>query len=123
LNPQPTDSELADIHASNRRIDEDPDIRQHDSELRAVTADRYLDLLSGYTKAPLTGRLLKIGLELGEFATRATARGLSVVEIEYPFVATNGDTGEFNKLLAAGERFDFVVFADVLEHLRNPREF
>lgn len=123
LNPQPTDSELADIHASNRRIDEDPDIRQHDGELRTVTADRYLDLLAAYTKAPLTGRLLKVGPELGEFAACATARGLTVVEIEYPLVAADGDAGEPDRLLSAGERFDFVAFADVLEHLRDPRTF
>jgi SAM-dependent methyltransferase len=124
LNPQPTDQELRAIYGASRRIGEDPDIHRHASELRSFTADHYLDLLAEYVGVPLAGRLLKIGSAFGEFVTRAETRGLSVKGVEYPLPAQGepqGNAGEFSNLLASGERFDFVVFTDVLEHVRDPR--
>lgn len=123
LNPQPTEQELGAISAVNPSIAEDPDIQLHMSELKTVTADRYLDLLAEYVRAPVSGRLLKIGPEFGEFVTQAKTRGLAVREVGYPGLAAQVKADEFNKLLAAGERFDYVMFTDVLEHVRDPRMF
>jgi SAM-dependent methyltransferase len=127
LNPQPTEQELADIYAANRQAG-DPDARQHASELRSVTADRYLDLLARYIRGPVSGSLLQIGVGFDEFAARAKARGLTVKQIEYPLVSAQGKhhmagADQFNKLITSAERFNFVVFADVLEHVRDPRIF
>jgi SAM-dependent methyltransferase len=69
----------------------------------------------------LSGSLLRIGPQSDEFMARAVARGLVVREIDYP--AGDATAAEFSGLLAAGERFDFVVFADVLERARDPRLF
>jgi SAM-dependent methyltransferase len=128
LNPQPTDQELSDRVAASHRIGDYSELHRHAGELRAASADHYLDLLAAYVGAPLTGRLLKIGSDLQEFVTRAAARGLSVKGIEYPIVAQRDRHGnltpdEFTNFLVSGERFDFVVFADVLEHVRDPRLF
>lgn len=112
LNPQPTDQELAGLYAAKRHAGDDPDLELHASELRNLTADRYLDLLARYAGAPLSGRLLKIGPDFGEFTAKARARGLDVKEI-----------ADESALPSAGAGFDFVMFADILEHVRDPRLF
>jgi 2-polyprenyl-3-methyl-5-hydroxy-6-metoxy-1,4-benzoquinol methylase len=84
LNPQPTDQELADIYGPNYfAFSGDPDGQTHASELKARTADYYLDLLESYTGGPLAGRLLEVGCGHGDFLMRAAARGLSVTGVEY----------------------------------------
>jgi SAM-dependent methyltransferase len=123
IHPQPTDQELEELNLASRRS-EDPELQQHASELRNRTVDYFLDMLAAYAGAPLTGRLLKIGPELSEFTSRARARGLTIHEAEYPVLAAQPQRqDEIGKLLAAGERFDFVVYADILEHVRDPQLF
>jgi len=135
LNPQPTDQEMADIYGHNCfAFSDDPDGQAHASELKSQTADHYLDLLESYAGTPLTGHLLEVGCGHGDFLARAAARGLSVTGVEssvhFAEVARNklggrGKVvcGDITQMLASGERFDFIVFADVLEHVRNPREY
>ncbi|MBI3774084.1 MAG: glycosyltransferase [Gammaproteobacteria bacterium] len=135
LNPQPTDAELAAIYGPNYfAFSDDPDGQLHASELKSQTADHYLDLLESYTKAPLTGHLLEVGCGHGDFLSRAVARGLSVTGVEYSphavqiaatKLGTHGQVlcGEVGQLLAVGARFDFIMFSDVLEHVRDPRAF
>lgn len=135
LNPQPTDQELAKIYSANYFIALDDDNGQsHSAALKAGTADQYLNLLGTYCEKPLQGRLLEIGCGQGDFLARAAMKGLSVTGIEYSAhaaeiaakkVGPQGKIicGEITQLLNSGEQFDYIVFADVLEHVRNPREF
>jgi SAM-dependent methyltransferase len=135
LNPQPTDSELAKIYNSNYFIfNSDVTGQLHVAKLKSSTADRYLDLLESYVGGPLNGNLLEIGCGHGDFLTRAADRGLTVTGVEYSQhavdIAANkigkrGQVicGEINDVVARGGRYDFIVFADVLEHVRDPEEF
>ena len=135
LNPQPTDQDLANIYDSNYFVfGDDADGQRHSSELKSSTADHYLDLLEAYTGGPLSGRLLEIGCGHGDFLVRAAARGLCVTGVEYSEhaveIASNkvgrlGQVmhGEIKQVLSLGERYDFIVFADMLEHVRDPRGF
>lgn len=133
LNPQPTDEELGQIYSKNYFIMLDEN-RSHVTKLKSGTADTYLDLIENYTESPLKGRLLEIGCGHGDFLAKAADRGLDVTGIEYSSHAVNiaatklghrGQVfcGEIDQLIAAKECFDYIVFADVLEHVRNPREF
>lgn len=135
LNPQPTDSELAEIYGNNYFVlsEREEDIK-HVSFLKSRTADYYLDLLESYTNGPLKGRLLEIGCGHGDFLARAEARGLNVTGLEYSAhacgvaegkISDQGKIicGEIDHLCDSDEKFDYIIFADVLEHVRYPRDF
>ena len=136
LNPQPTDSELAAIYnehyflATNNKDEE----KLHSATLKSSTANRYLDALEYYVNKPLTGSLLEVGCGHGDFLVQAAARGLSVFGVEYSAdavdivskkIGSQGNIvcGEIINLLESEQRFDYIVFADVLEHVRDPRQF
>jgi SAM-dependent methyltransferase len=134
LNPQPSNEELAAIYDAHYFLLNENDGQSHVSLLKANTADRYLALLQSYVGAPLTGDLLEIGCGHGDFLIRAAEKGLSVTGIEYSahsaqIAATKlgkqGTVlcGEIDQLLHSEKRFDYIVFADVLEHVRDPRQF
>jgi SAM-dependent methyltransferase len=135
LNPQPSDGELAKIYSTDYFLmQENSHSISHVSALKSNTADRYLDLLEAYVRAPLQGSLLEIGYGNGDFLVRAAARGLAVTGIEQSphAMKTTIDKlgsqgrvicGEMTQLLESEERFDYIVLSDVLEHVRNPREF
>jgi len=135
LNPQPTDRELTEIYGPDYfPFSDDPEGQSHTSELKSWTADHYLDLLASYTGTPLTGHLLEVGCGNGDFLVRAAARGLSVTGVDRSahFVETASGKlgnrgrvicGDIGQVLASGTRFNFVVFTDVLEHVRDPRAF
>jgi len=135
LNPQPSDEELARIYGSAYfAFSGDSDGQLHASSLKASSADYYLDLIEAYAGSRLSGRLLEIGCGHGDFLAQAAARGLSVTGIEVSpgaaqvAAAEAGArcriiSGDIKQLIAQGETFEYVVFADVLEHVRNPREF
>lgn len=135
LNPQPTDEELAHIYGPGYfPFSDDVEGQTHASELKSRTADYYLDLLESYVGKPLTGSLLEVGCGTGDLLVRAAARGLSVMGVEYSphfvDVASRklGDRGrvirgEIGQLSASEQHFDFILFTDVLEHVRDPRTF
>jgi SAM-dependent methyltransferase len=136
LNPQPSDQELAKIYSENYFLtsDDDAEGQSHVSALKSSTAERYLNLLENYAGAPLKGTLLEIGCGYGDFLAKAAEKGLTVTGVEYSSHATKiaadklgnrGEviTGEISQLLQQTKRYDYIVFADVLEHVRNPREF
>ena len=135
LNPQPTDRELTEIYGPDYfPFSDDPEGQSHTSELKSWTADHYLDLLASYTGTPLTGHLLEVGCGTGDFLVRAAARGLSVTGVDRSahFVETASRKlgnrgrvicGDIGQVLASGTRFNFAVFTDVLEHVRDPRAF
>src|SRR3990167_1443792 len=136
LNPQPTDEELAKIYNANYFLidKENAENQSHVLLLKSKTAVHYLNLLKSYVGAPLVGELLEIGCGHGDFLCQAADRGLNVTGIEYSSDAANiaaskiSDrgyviTGEITQLVNQKKQFDYVVFSDVLEHVRDPREF
>lgn len=135
LNPQPSNEELAKIYNANYFMGSEEDTEQsHVVKLKSGTADHYLDLLESYTKTPLSGDLLEIGCGQGDFLARAVARGLTVTGIEYSAHAANiaekkvgakGKIicGEISTLAHSLQQFDYIVFADVLAYVRDPRAF
>lgn len=135
LAPQPSDDRLAGIYGENYFIlGADDASRDHVRELKSATAREYLDLLQDYAGRPLKGSLLEVGCGHGDFLVQAANLGLKVTGIEYsPSAAavaarSLGDRGEviqgeISSLAGSERRFDFIVFADVLEHVRDPRAF
>ncbi len=135
LNPQPTDQELSSIYGPHYfAFSDSPEDQSHASQLKSRTADHYLDLFASYAGGPLKGHLLEIGCGQGDFLIQASERGLSVTGVEYSAHSAEVTSkklgnrgkiicGEITQLLSAKERFDYIVFADVLEHIRNPCAF
>lgn len=134
-NPQPSDVELGQIYNENYFLVEDNAAgRQHTEELKASTADEYLNLLTRYG-LPAGARLLEIGCGHGDFLARAAARGLDVTGVEYSAdaceitrrkLAGTGKIlqGEISSLPASYDgQFDVVAASDVIEHVRDPKAF
>ncbi len=132
LNPQPTDQELSESYSSNYFIHlENGQV----SELKSRTADQYLALLETYVQKNLSGSLLEISCGYGDFLVKAALKGLSVTGVECSKQACevaaakvspfSGQIicGEITNLADFKERFDYIVFADVLEHVRDPHAF
>jgi SAM-dependent methyltransferase len=93
---------------------------------RRATARRVLALIEREVAPP--GRLLDVGCGHGLLLDEARSRGWTVLGLE-PSVAARRHAHEDLGLevidgtlasLAAGERFDVVVMADVLEHVDDP---
>jgi len=122
LNPQPTDRDLADVLHENNFLaaQNSNDSQLHTSMLKSSTADHYLNALESYIGTPLGGCLLVVGRGISEFPAKAVSRGLSVSEVE--FSTENVIYNEISLLLKAEKRFNYIVIADVLEHMRNPRQ-
>ncbi|HEX4583513.1 MAG TPA: glycosyltransferase [Burkholderiaceae bacterium] len=135
LNPQPTDEDLARIYSSSYfAFSGDSDGQLHAAGLKSSTADQYLDLIEAYAGSALSGSLLEVGCGHGDFLARAAARGLTVTGVELSAHAAQVAAGragprsrviagDIKDVIARGEKFDCIVFADVLEHVRDPREF
>jgi SAM-dependent methyltransferase len=139
-NPQPSNAQLArtytDTYFLSTGLDTGADDRGHSevNALKRVTAAGYLDRIEaycGWTPESRRGkRLLDVGSGLGNMLLEARSRGYVVTGVEYapPAVAhANARLGEElvvegtleSAPLAAGS-FDVCVFADVLEHTRDP---
>lgn len=136
LNPQPTNEELAKIYMDKHFLTtlKDQNGHQHVSTLKTSTANYYLDMLESYLGGKINGHLLEIGCGFGDFLEQAAMRGVKVTGIEYSNHATDvarkklgnkGDVicGDITDLLKSEKRYDYLFFADVLEHVRNPRDF
>ena len=135
INPQPSDEILGQIYGGDYFVlSSDQEGLSHVEALKKSTADSYLDiLLSG--DALVSGSLLEIGCGGGDFLSRAAARGLKVTGVEYsPYACATARSkleefqgeviqGEISVLAGQKECFDYVVFCDVLEHVRDPRLF
>ena len=136
--PQPSDEILGEIYGANYfPLSGTPEEEKHSRSLKDATARNYLDVLDGYLKGsgrPTRGiRLLEIGIGFGDFLSAAQERGYDVTGIEYSETSANraaqhlGESvriirGEISDL-SPSERFDVVVFNDVLEHVRDPQRF
>jgi SAM-dependent methyltransferase len=135
INPQPSDEVIAGIYKNDYFIlSQDQKGSGHVETLKKSTADRYLDILFPGNKK-VSGDLLEIGCGNGDFLNRAALRGLKVTGIDYSphacAIARNQlegfqaevFQGEISVLEGKKECFDYIVFCDVLEHVRNPRLF
>jgi SAM-dependent methyltransferase len=135
INPQPSDAVLNEIYSKDYFVlSANKQGLDHVSSLKQSTADSYLDFLitSGERGE---GELLEIGCGGGDFLCRAAARGFKVTGVEYSEHAStvarkkleqfNGQViqGEVELLLSLPNRYDYIVFCDVLEHVRDPRGF
>jgi 2-polyprenyl-3-methyl-5-hydroxy-6-metoxy-1,4-benzoquinol methylase len=135
INPQPSDEILSQIYGGDYFVlSKSTEGLRHVELLKKSTADRYLDLMLGQSPKA-SGSLLEIGCGGGDFLSQAAARGLKVTGVEYSehACATAREKvkeyegqiiqGEINILSGQTERFDYIVFCDVLEHVRDPRLF
>jgi SAM-dependent methyltransferase len=135
LNPQPSPEILSEIYGDGYFVlSSDQRGVEHVASLKRSTAERYLDiLLSG--DAMSGGTLLEIGCGDGDFLGSAARRGLIVTGIEYSQHACRKAQrkidgfegkiiqGELDVLDGHKECYDYIVFFDLLEHVRDPRFF
>lgn len=135
INPQPSDEALGRIYGGDYFVlSSDQEGLDHVETLKKSTADKYLDLLLPVGDVH-SGSLLEIGCGGGDFLSRAAARGLKVTGVEYsPHACATARSkieefqgeiiqGEIGVLAGQKECFDYIVFCDVLEHVRDPRMF
>lgn len=132
LNPQPSDETLGRIYGADYFCGAgDPELGKQVEALKTATAELYLDALG--EAGIRTGRLLEIGCGDGYFLAAAERRGFEVVGVEYSEHAvararsrlTRGmvHVGELATAPLAEGSFDVCVLADVIEHVRDPRQF
>lgn len=135
INPQPSNEILGQIYGGDYFVlSSEQEGLDHVEALKKSTADRYLDILLP-VGVVTSGSLLEIGCGGGDFLSRAAARGLKVTGVEYSphacatarskLEGLHGEViqGEISILEGQKERFDYIVFCDVLEHVRDPRLF
>jgi SAM-dependent methyltransferase len=138
-NPQPSDSQLADIYTDAYFLGTavSPGSDRFEEEVHALkrsTAAGYLDRVEAYRAwTPETRRgkkLLEIGSGLGNMLLEARQRGYDVTGVEYAPASVEranarlGETvvvqGTVESASLAEGTFDVCVFADVIEHTRDP---
>jgi glycosyltransferase involved in cell wall biosynthesis len=136
INPQTDNKLLAEIYSNDYFVlSGDKEGIDHVENLKRSTANRYLDILL-QDRSTSNCTLLEVGCGTGDFLACAAQRGLKVTGIEYSSHACStarsklkADQGEIIQgelqVLMGGpkERFDFIVFCDVLDHVRDPRIF
>lgn len=133
LDPQPDDATLGRIYSEEYFLGEpgaDAEVRV--SALKRATAALYVDALRSCLGAA-EGRLLEVGCGRGELLLEARTRGFEVAGLEIsPHAAATANrllgadrvtVGAFDNLDLPPDTFDAVVFADVIEHVRDPLEF
>lgn len=133
INPQPSDEELARIYSADYFLLGDaPNDRAHVSDLKRATARGYLEPLRRYLNGS-TGALLEIGSGQGDFLAEAQAAGFAVTGVDGIEAACaqareklggRGRVicGDLKALAAESAAYDVCVLADVIEHVRDPRE-
>lgn len=138
-NPQPSDAQLAAIYTEDYFLGAAPADRAATFEeevnaLKRATAAGYLDRVEayrGWTSETRKGRrLLEIGSGLGNMLLEARARGYEVTGVEYAHASVARANARLGQDLVvqstvesaplAEGAFDVCVFADVIEHTRDP---
>lgn len=133
VNPQPSDEVLAKIYSHTYfigSIEGEPALAR---DVKRATARHYLRMMALYG-GPLRGRILEIGCGRGEFILEAVDQGLEAVGIEYAEASAaqarelvGGQakilTGDIHSVELPEASFDYCVFADVIEHVRDPAAF
>ena len=140
-NPQPSDAQLAAIYTDTYFLGTAPTgqaaaaaFEKEVNALKRATAAGYLDRVEayrGWTPATRKGKkLLEIGSGLGNMLIEARERGYDVTGVEYASASVaraNARLGEdvvvqgtVESAPVAEGSFDVCVFADVIEHTRDP---
>jgi SAM-dependent methyltransferase len=133
LDPQPDDKTLGEIYSAHYFLGDDT--RESEARVLALkrgTAAIYLDQLR--RELPMaSAKLLELGCGRGEFLMEAQARGFDVYGVEYSPHATKSanerlgsqrvEAGTIEESSLADDTFDVCVFADVVEHVRDPMRF
>lgn len=131
--PQPDDATLQRIYDAHYFLgSEDAEAQERTYDLKRRTAGLYCDTLSRHLGGR-TGTLLEIGCGWGDFLLEARRRGFQVSGIEFSpdatAVANRRLEAECVKSGILEENsfepgsFDVVAFFDVIEHVRDPRQF
>ena len=133
LDPQPDDATLAKIYDAGYFLGKPgADAEDRVQRMKRATAALYVErLVLGLGKAQ--GRILEIGCGRGEFLLEARSRGFEVSGIEFSKDAAaianrrlgteTVQAGTIEDARHSASTFDAVVFADVLEHVRDPLDF
>jgi SAM-dependent methyltransferase len=140
-NPQPSDAELAAIYTDTYFLGTAPAdeamgqaFEAEVNALKRATASSYLDRIEafcGWTPESRRGKkLLEVGSGLGNMLLEARARGYDVSGVEYGAALVSranarlGDRvvvqGTVDSAPLTEGSFDVCVFADVIEHTRDP---
>jgi 2-polyprenyl-3-methyl-5-hydroxy-6-metoxy-1,4-benzoquinol methylase len=140
-NPQPSDAQLAAIYTDTYFLGTAPTgkaaadgFEKEVNALKRATAAGYLDRMEayrGWTRETRKGKkLLEIGSGLGNMLIEARERGYDVTGVEYASASVaraNARLGQDVVVQGTVESaplregtFDVCVFADVIEHTRDP---
>jgi SAM-dependent methyltransferase len=135
INPQPSNNTLKKIYNKDYfLLAKSNGGEEHSSGLKRKTAEAYLDKLFSQNKISKNDSLLEIGCGNGDFLLSAALRGLKVTGVEFsPFAAkiAQDKIKAFGGKVIVGEisslpnlkKYDYIIFCDVLEHVRSPRFF
>lgn len=134
VNPQPSDEVLAGIYNETYFIGSMTGESAIAQDVKRATARHYLRLMELYTGGAVRGRVLEIGCGRGEFILEAVSHGLEAVGVEYAEASAlqarallEGRaeilTGDIDSAQLPAASFDYCLFADVIEHVRNPAAF
>jgi len=134
VNPQPSDEVLAKIYNETYFIGSMSGESGIAQDVKRATARHYLRLMELYCGSPLRGRVLEIGCGRGEFILEAVEHGLEAVGVEYAEASASQAralvegrarilTGDIDSANLPDGSFDYCVFADVIEHVRDPAAF
>src|ERR1035438_6249725 len=133
LHPPPSDEELSRIYDENYwLLDGSDGQRRHFTQLKQATARLYLDLVERCL-GRRGGRLLEIGCGAGGMLAAAAEAGYEVTGVEpsedacaraRTRLGNNGRVicGDISSLTETSY-YDVCILADVIEHVRDPRDF
>ena len=133
LHPPPSEEDLRGIYGEDYwLLDGSDDERQHFAQLKQATARNYLNLVKRCFGRH-GGRLLEIGSGAGDLLAEAVKLGYDVTGVERSEFACArarerlGSScrivcGDIDGLSEKGY-YDVCVIADVIEHVKDPREF
>lgn len=133
LHPQPDQDTLVKIYSSQYFIGAgDFSMSARVSEMKRRTAALYLDRI-GALKTTTSPAMLEIGCGNGDLLFEAQRRGYRVAGVEFsPFAVAKANARLGAELVQPGSvedadlpsrHFDFVIAADVLEHVSDPKRF
>jgi len=133
LDPQPDDSVLAAIYSDSYFLGERSDEAvERRSKMKRATGVLYLDALARLVQ-PENADLLEIGCGHGEVLLEARKRGFRVSGIEISahaaaianrcLEAHTVSVGTMETLPLARDHFGAILAADVIEHVRHPKDW
>ncbi len=135
INPQPSDIMLDKIDDGNYLAFSSENNDPYNIErLKKIVADKYLDVLIGDADID-SKNLLEIGYGNGYFLGHTAERGIKVTGVDYSTysrITSDKDKNHGENRVAQGglnlfsgnnERFDYIIFCDVLERVPDPQSF